>query len=627
MKEGTPLQVRGKGSKEEVRPGVWRVRFFLGKDPETGKYSRTPWRYIHTEGQTREEQELEVEALAEAYRKEIAEKGIVKSGGRRLNPRQLRVLRSSRGSSEMVRPGVWRVRFSLGKNPETGKNEYSPWRQIQTKGQTLEEQQAEVKAFAETYKWLLNNFPDIVLEPVRIIDLIDRYCAGRRNFVDKTTASRELDLALKASIVFGPFIYAGASVNKIPGKLEQARESGKYPNTELASICELAMNSLLWASTFSASPVEWAEAFDPAKLGLKIRKTEQAFGKDMSIGSYLDYYHVTRLGAVRDSTYEREGQLVKTAKTLFDEEPLSSLTVPLIRQTYADARHERVMTESQLFEVGKLIRRALNQAVEDELIERNPACSIKLIAPEYKVKETLEAVQAADFKRNLLSLPMSPCQIATLLLLETGMRRGEVLGLQWENVSVTDRRIAVKQQLTKEMRIAPPKSKMSNRTLSISPSMAETLGLWMELQKEQFESRGIPWTEYAFVAHTFSDKAPIHGEPKGSGYIQPRNYNRWFEMFCVDNGYGRYAQNIRTIKRKGRTYIRGEAYEGITPHSLRHTQSTLLIGAGVDVKTVQARLGHSSPDITLSLYTRAVSQNDLVASALFDSITGEASVM
>ena len=105
-----------------------------------------------------------------------------------------------------------------------------------------------------------------------------------------------------------------------------------------------------------------------------------------------------------------------------------------------------------------------------------------------------------------------------------------------------------------------------------------------------------------------------------STFIQPRNFNRWFYDFCVDHGFGRYTRNVRAIKRGGKTLYRGEGYEGIVPHSLRHTQSTLLIGSGVDVKTVQARLGHSSPNLTLKQYTRVLSNNDQLAASQFDRL-------
>ncbi len=124
---------------------------------------------------------------------------------------------------------------------------------------------------------------------------------------------------------------------------------------------------------------------------------------------------------------------------------------------------------------------------------------------------------------------------------------------------------------------------------------------------------------HAFSFAVVNDEDGEHKVAKAT-FIQPRNFNRWFENFCVDNGFGKYTQDIRSFVRDGKAITRGKGYEGITPHSLRHTQSTLLIGNGVDVKTVQARLGHSSPSLTLKQYTRFMSQNDEAASKLIDRL-------
>ena len=187
-----------------------------------------------------------------------------------------------------------------------------------------------------------------------------------------------------------------------------------------------------------------------------------------------------------------------------------------------------------------------------------------------------------------------------------------------------DRRLVICQQLTKELEITSPKSAMSNRILAISESTVRILERWRELQMELFEEKRVEWTEDAFVSRAFTFKyVEEDGEQirvPGATFIEPHNLNRWFYNFCADNGFGRYTRNVRTIRRGGRTLVRGNGYEGIKSHSLRHTQGTLLIGNGVDVKTVQARLGHSDPGLTLRQYTRALPENDAAATELFDEL-------
>ena len=76
----------------------------------------------------------------------------------------------------------------------------------------------------------------------------------------------------------------------------------------------------------------------------------------------------------------------------------------------------------------------------------------------------------------------------------------------------------------------------------------------------------------------------------------------------------------KTFTRDGKTCIRGTRYSGLVPHALRHTQATLLIGGGSDVKTVQARLGHASPSTTLAIYAHAIEANDRRAAEAFDEM-------
>ena len=61
-------------------------------------------------------------------------------------------------------------------------------------------------------------------------------------------------------------------------------------------------------------------------------------------------------------------------------------------------------------------------------------------------------------------------------------------------------------------------------------------------------------------------------------------------------------------------------YEGFNLHELRHTQATLLIGSGADIKTVQNRLGHSSASLTMDIYAHAIEQNDRDAAEKIGSL-------
>ena len=70
----------------------------------------------------------------------------------------------------------------------------------------------------------------------------------------------------------------------------------------------------------------------------------------------------------------------------------------------------------------------------------------------------------------------------------------------------------------------------------------------------------------------------------------------------VGCGLGEFGPSVRYTDLTGRKRWRKGAYIGYNLHELRHTQATLLIGSGADIKTVQQRLGHSSASLTMDIY-------------------------
>ena len=151
--------------------------------------------------------------------------------------------------------------------------------------------------------------------------------------------------------------------------------------------------------------------------------------------------------------------------------------------------------------VHGLVKRALQQAVNDGLIAKNPAMAVKVAQPEYKHRHSLTADEPKAFKHTLLEEEACSHVVATLLLLETGCRRGEVLGLNWENVSLETCRVSIRQQLTSDGVITSPKSKMSRRQIAIGAGTADYLITWKETQRAAQAKKGLEQTGRTFVAN------------------------------------------------------------------------------------------------------------------------------
>lgn len=158
---------------------------------------------------------------------------------------------------------------------------------------------------------------------------------------------------------------------------------------------------------------------------------------------------------------------------------------------------------------------------------------------------------------------------ALVVLLFTGLRRGELLGLEWQDIDFTNNLLYIKrtsQYIPKYGIITkPPKNKTSKRIISISDECKKILlsyQLW--------------WTNQNFKKSNrlfLSSK----GEP-----MHPDSLNDYIKKLILKYDLPKFS-----------------------PHSLRHTHASLLIKSGIDIATISRRLGHANPGITLKVYLHA----------------------
>ncbi len=268
----------------------------------------------------------------------------------------------------------------------------------------------------------------------------------------------------------------------------------------------------------------------------------------------------------------------------------------------AVGRRGKPLSPSSIRRIHAALRSALNTAVKRRLIPYNPALHIELAAENPKRPRPWSAEQSQTFLRKT-----ADDRLATLyrLMLVTGLRRGETVGLRWEDVDLDGRCLFVVQQIT-EVRgravVGTPKTKRGTRIVPLDAGTVNHVRDHREAQQLEKSAWGPAW----------NDQGLVFTREDGRN-LRPESVTRHFQKLA--NGAGLPVIRL---------------------HDLRHTNASLALAAGVDLKVVSERLGHSTTAITADLYThvhRGVGRAaaDKIASVLelqVENVTGtDASAM
>lgn len=376
----------------------------------------------------------------------------------------------------------------------------------------------------------------------------------------------------------------------------------------------------------SKNPKNWPKELENALSDYRKElegETEPA-DRLRTISDYADDFHALREGTMGSPlAYEREGYDVRHIRELFGDTRLRALKPDDVRHAYAEARRTGRFSESEIRRIHVKLKQIMQEAVDNELLARNPCSGIRLPKQRTEARRALSAEEAARLRSCLLSERPCPGVTCTLLLLECGLRRGEALGLSWEDYDTSRQDnpvLRIVHQYTNDKTLRAPKSQMSRRVIAISGTLRGYLDRWRTIQREELARYGLTQDGATPIVHGIGVADDGLDKHAAVTRVEGHNFSRWFRDFCVDNGFGEYETVTKTFVRDGRTHVRGRHYRGLVPHALRHTQATLLIGSGSDVKTVQARLGHASPGTTLSIYAHAIEANDRRASDRLDEM-------
>ncbi len=229
---------------------------------------------------------------------------------------------------------------------------------------------------------------------------------------------------------------------------------------------------------------------------------------------------------------------------------------------------QRFPNPARVHHVFRTLRAALGVAVAEEVLTRNVASFAKPTRPRRHRFQTWSVAEATTF---LAAIREHRLYALFAVAIALGMRRGEALGLRWEDVNLVEGTITMAMQLQRvagKLRHDETKTDDSTRVVALPRPCVRALRRHRAQQATDRLGAGDLWTDSDLVFTTRK------GTP-----IEPRNINRTFDAL---------------VKRAGVQRIRF--------HDLRHSCATLLFAQGVDLQTIRDLLGHSSIGVTSAIY-------------------------
>lgn len=311
--------------------------------------------------------------------------------------------------------------------------------------------------------------------------------------------------------------------------------------------------------------------------------------QNITVGEYLAHWLDNSLrAAVRPSTFLSYSVVVRNHLIAgLGDVPLQELTPQHIDKYKADKLAE-MAPRSVVYQLT-LLQSALDQAVKWGYVPRNAASLVdKPRVPRAKSARLTEA----EAKQLLAALEGDRLQALYVTAMMTGLRRGELLALKWQDVDLDTGMLRVRgtlMRLNGELRISEPKTEKGKRTLKLARVTLQALRAHRARQQAEQMMAGRRWQDNDLVFPT----------TLGTAY-EPRNLNRHFNAL---------------LERAGLRHVR--------LHDLRHSFASLLESKGVSLKTLSTVMGHSTIGITGDLYVHPYDESLGKVADVIDDMFGE----
>ena len=238
------------------------------------------------------------------------------------------------------------------------------------------------------------------------------------------------------------------------------------------------------------------------------------------------------------------------------------------------AKTKKPLSGKTILEHHRLLRAMLHKAVYWQLIVANPAERVQPPKARKPKRRSYDDEQTKILLENLeqLSIEYTKYKVAIILTVFTGVRLGELMGLEWQDVDFKNGIISINRssQYLADMGVFTkvPKTESSIREIAIPEfiiSLLEEYKLWYEEQKSIYSEL---WTN--------SDRLFVQADGKP---MHPSTISKWFVKYVGQIGL-----------------------PVINFHGLRHTNASLLVAQNIDIAVISARLGHAQISTTLDFY-------------------------
>ena len=323
------------------------------------------------------------------------------------------------------------------------------------------------------------------------------------------------------------------------------------------------------------------------------RDVELTEGYDLTLSKWMDkWLDEYKAYTIRESTMQNYRSLNDHyIKPYLGDKKLSAITTADVQKLYKwlktngriNEHYEKgdALADSSVRSIHMLLHQALDEAVRQRLIVKNPTDGTVIPKANHAPKQVLTEAQLEKFMNVVRADPVWWDFFYTELT--TGLRKGEICGLKWMDFDETAGRLHIRRSVSKRsgggVKVGETKTTTGNRSIQLPPSTVEIL---KNRKKKSF-------SDWIFHNPTVPE-LPLSPETA---------YNRM------------------------KTLLRYAGLPLIRFHDLRHTFATHALSGGVDAKTLSSILGHTNPSFTLDTYTHVTTDMQRKASGIVEGFLGE----